>query len=101
VTRAKLFMRTRCPFCRVVLDGVSEKAGLPVTPSDGDVSFCIECGEWSVYQLDGHDNLRRPTFAEYQEIVDDMQLRLMRLAWVKAFGPAGPRRKHGNAGTDG
>jgi len=72
---------SRCPFCRKANDRQMNTQSKR-RPEDGDWSLCFSCGEWAVYQLDGHDNVRKPTWPEYQLIAASPELRKAREVWV-------------------
>lgn len=48
-------------------------------PTDGDVTLCIECGEWGIFE---GESVRKPTDDEYVEIVDNPITARMRAAWL-------------------
>jgi hypothetical protein len=69
-----------CPFCKVSHDGVTNVTGTP-TPVTGDVTMCIECGEWAIF-ADVPGRLRKPTDAEYDKIVASEVATKARKAWL-------------------
>jgi hypothetical protein len=73
---------THCPFCRAIIDAVSEVNNEPVTPDDGDISLCWNCGEWMVFTAAAPGGLRRPTHEEYEEITDEPRFGAIRRAWL-------------------
>jgi hypothetical protein len=69
-----------CPWCRFQIDAASGvRHERP--PERGDITMCIECGEWSVF--DGRKlKLRKPTDAEYDDIAAKPDARDARSAWL-------------------
>lgn len=49
-------------------------------PGDGDLSICIACGEWNVFE---GDHLRKPTDDEFEEIGTDVECHRVRAAWLE------------------
>lgn len=77
---------TTCPWCGKDNDratGFSEGA---VTPSDGDLSLCIGCGEWSVFDSSASIGCRKPTDSELAEIATNSDCQRAREAFVAALG---------------
>jgi len=75
--------KVTCWACGTELDmatGVLEAEGKK--PKDNDVSFCIRCGEWGVFDTSHVTGQRKPTEAEYDEIGTDPQCRKVRSAWM-------------------
>lgn len=58
--------------------------GTPARPKDGDVSMCITCGEFSVYDQTALGNLRKPTEEEAQEFAADERLQMIHQVWASA-----------------
>ena len=52
-------------------------------PADGDASICIGCGEISIFDSKEPTGARRPTNAEYDEIVADPIIKAARGAWLE------------------
>ena len=78
---------TPCPFCGKPLDAASPTEGSnDRQPSDGDLSMCIYCGEWIVFNADL--TFRKPNDEEYEEVARDPQLRWLRNAWTMTKGGA-------------
>jgi hypothetical protein len=71
---------TLCPFCGAVHDGASNVSSNDA-PSDGDVTLCIDCGEWGIF-APVVGMLRKPTDAEYEFLGTDKDARKVREAWV-------------------
>jgi len=70
----------RCPFCGVLHDDATQIAGESAGPAPGDISLCLECGEWSVF-TDGVD--KRPCNDEELDFIgNDRTCRAARSAWV-------------------
>lgn len=69
-----------CPHCKVSLDGASAVGQVSKqTPTAGDYSMCITCGEISVMGNDGL--LRMPSVDEYIVAGKDEDISRMRVAW--------------------
>lgn len=80
-----MILHHHCPFCGKVFDRVSKTYDFAEpAPVPGDYSLCFTCGEWCVFTDDL--GLRKPTDAEYQEIVDDPQTAQIRQAWLIVKG---------------
>lgn len=76
-----------CPFCGKVnelSDGVT-KAGVTKepTPTNGDITLCVTCGEWSIVDDTRSDNLRKPSMQEYEIIAKNEVCQKVRDAWVQ------------------
>lgn len=69
----------RCPSCGVMHDRVATVGPEATLPSAGDLSFCIKCGEWSIFLPDL--SLRAPTDDEHIEIGHDPDCIRLRKAW--------------------
>jgi hypothetical protein len=88
----------QCPFCGEKHDmasGVAERGKTQHTPTDGDLTLCIVCGEWAFFDSKVIGGLRKPTDAEYVTIGETAFLRKMRKAWVdmnKRFRAGPPER---------
>lgn len=72
---------TKCPFCSYILDATSEVEGEDITPSEGDIALCWNCGEWMVFSEAAEGGLREPTDDEYVEIGTEPRFRAIRAAW--------------------
>jgi hypothetical protein len=70
----------QCPYC-----GHKHELATGVTgekePGDGDVSFCISCGRFSMFDSTRAENLRVLTPAENHEIRTDNNCRRIYTAW--------------------
>lgn len=73
-----------CPFCQYGFDLASSVKGGQKAPSDGDLTICIRCGEFAVFDKKEPGGLRKPTDAEYVTIGHDTFCQRMRAAWVKS-----------------
>ena len=51
----------------------------PNQPGDGDLTLCISCGEWNVFEGDG---LRQPTDEEYDEVRANPFCETIRQHWL-------------------
>jgi ribosomal protein S27AE len=72
-----------CPHCGYSTDAVDSVKGTLNIPKDNDWSFCIKCGNWSVFAPRG---LRFPTDAETIEILNNPECAQMEQAWVETIG---------------
>lgn len=75
-----------CPHCRYQPDTATEVTALvedkpSPMPEPGDVSLCIECAEWSVFNKDLR--LRVPTDKELLDIGLNPDCRTLREAWAR------------------
>ena len=76
---------TTCPFCNVTFDaatGLGDKAEPDREPAEGDVSLCMRCGEWMMYDANLPGSARKPTPEEYTEIGLSKSMQTLRAAWV-------------------
>lgn len=84
---AEFEWHTQCPFCGAQHDlasTVSVKGGsAPERPSDGDLTLCIVCGEWALFEKKAPGGMRKPTDAEYEKIAASPMVRAARAAWLK------------------
>lgn len=74
---------TACPYCAKPLDttqAVHSDRG-DIRPVGGDISLCIECGEWGIF--DSNLTLRKPTDEEQLEIGHDQNCVRVRYIWNK------------------
>jgi hypothetical protein len=58
---------------------VPSDPSIDTTPKPGDVTLCLFCGEWCVFDV--HLMLRKPTDDELVEIGLDPDFRVARQAW--------------------
>ena len=82
---------TVCPFCSRCNELASPASG-ELEPEDGDFTLCIGCGEWSVFDSRWSSGTRKPTFAEYQQIVANPMMSKARAAWLVVVKGAGHER---------
>lgn len=75
-----------CPFCQYGFDLASSVKGGQKAPGDGDLTICIRCGEFAVFESKAPGGLRKPTDTEYVTIGQDDFCQKMRAAWTRA-GP--------------
>lgn len=79
---------TICPFCEKVADRhsvVGTDGPKPV--KDGDVSFCIGCGTFAIFDSTKQPGgTRIPTIVELQEIMDDPKASEVMAAWGRIKG---------------
>jgi len=53
-------------------------------PENGDVHFCIECGELAIFDSTMPDGIRKPSPSERDEMVKQENIIRMRLVWERA-----------------
>jgi hypothetical protein len=75
-------LKSHCPFCRAKFELASPLNQTKAEPKLGSIALCSACGEWLVFAADM--SLRIPTFAEYADIVNDLDCTMIRTAWVQA-----------------
>lgn len=75
-------LKNQCPFCGKECDLVSNTSGSRM-PEDGDLSLCIGCGEFSIFDPAMATGLRKPNTLEYESIANNPHARLAREAWLK------------------
>lgn len=73
---------TVCPWCKTRNEAVTDAEKDDATPRHGDISLCIRCGEWAVFDSFWVGGMRKPNHAEYVEIVDNPLSHEMRRAWL-------------------
>jgi len=71
---------TLCPHCgrrNELHDGEAQ-------PVNGDVSFCIKCGQFGIYDLGSarESRLRLPSLQEAEEVMADAYFREIRQTWL-------------------
>jgi hypothetical protein len=74
---------TVCPFCAAQCDAASEVMDTDDAPTDGDISLCLYCGQFSMFKRDAPGGLRVPTRREAREITRDADLQRLHAAWRK------------------
>lgn len=73
---------TTCPFCSK-RNELSLNTQNNRMPEAGDVSLCIGCGEWSIFDPTMASGLRKPNTSEYANIANSSHARLARETWLK------------------
>lgn len=74
-------MKTCCPFCGALHDRASNFApGQVRAPTDGDLTLCIDCGEWCEFE---GEHLVIPSDDAYQFIGRSIDCTAARMAWLK------------------
>ena len=74
---------SRCPWCGYEVDAATETFDdKHHHPKAGDVTICIECGEWAVFKKPLL-MLRKPTDKEFAYIAADFGCRKLRWAWME------------------
>lgn len=59
---------TRCPWCDYEHQAVSS-INVEELPEDGDISLCINCVEWCIFDSRVEGGLRKPTYEEYDSMI--------------------------------
>jgi len=78
----KMFEReATCPFCAKVCELATSVSG-GREPETGDLSLCIGCGEFSIFDAAISAGLRKPNALEYEKIVNTPDARRAREAWL-------------------
>ena len=72
-----------CWSCGKRFDRASLPRGDTVPPQQGDISLCMGCGEWGLFDKHWKGGLRQPTHDEYVEIVADEDCTNARAAWLR------------------
>lgn len=69
-----------CPFCHHPLD-VHKAPGQPggAAPKNGDLTLCIECGEWSAFAA---GQLVKPSPEDYESVATNRHAIRLRAAWL-------------------
>jgi hypothetical protein len=70
----------QCPHCKKVQEAYAAADGSNISPVDGDMSICFDCGEWSIFQ---NKQLRLPDEKERKHIDNDFQCRRIVDTWKK------------------
>ncbi|ARL77586.1 hypothetical protein BOC54_36935 [Burkholderia pseudomallei] len=72
-----------CPHCHALHEFHSDLTRPGAQPKDGDVSICINCGEFAIFDL--HERcLRPPTIDEANALDSDPDMLLYRQVWREA-----------------
>ena len=69
----------QCWSCGYTVTDASAAVKPDATPSDGDYSLCIKCGQMSVFTKELE--LREPTLEEHIAIARDRDCQLAKAAW--------------------
>ncbi|MDX0299593.1 hypothetical protein GOC49_13025 [Sinorhizobium meliloti] len=78
----KVESHTVCPFCGARHE-LAQCVGKSKTPNDGDLSLCMQCGEWCIFEKKAPGHIRRPTDVEYEQIAESPLAKAARTAWVR------------------
>lgn len=70
-----------CPWCSEEVTAATDPKDEGKSPSSGDATLCLYCGEWCVFDTDL--TLRKPTDAEFVALAADQTCRALRMAWVQ------------------
>jgi hypothetical protein len=76
---------TTCPHCGMVHEVASNIQPSKGKPEAGDVTLCIECGRWGLF--DEALQLRKPTLDEMQGLARNVDLQRLHMAWWYATKP--------------
>lgn len=69
-----------CPKCGIHLDGATESNGQETNPKPGDISVCVYCGTFLIFdEEDRQLSLRRLTDEEFIKLPDEVQRELQRV----------------------
>jgi hypothetical protein len=72
----------KCPYCGEWHDAVAVMDDKqPRKIRTGDFSFCIDCGEFAVFDHAADGLTRKPTVLETVEIVNDASMQTLKAAW--------------------
>lgn len=72
-----------CPYCGHILDAAgSLEVEAPRRPEAGDITLCLDCGEWLTF-VDDRGAVRKPTDAELISIGLDPLCGRARAAWMR------------------
>lgn len=74
----KATLDAKCPHCGYKFEATTCVSGKSA-PKNGDFSFCIKCGEWSIFDEGG---VRVPTIDEYIVIGTTDKARQVREEWL-------------------
>lgn len=82
-----MYMKHTCPSCGKVQNLASDVYGIGDArgPSDGDVSFCASCGEYSTFDKSSPGGLRLPTEKELEYIEKTPSLARIREFWAQIY----------------
>lgn len=78
----------RCPHCAAEFVSATEVDKQPVEtdePEEGDLAFCIHCGQWAIYDPEIEGRMRQPTRLEQFHIDRDPRCARMSALWQKTF----------------
>lgn len=76
-------LKQTCPFCGKEND-LATNVGGAREPKNGDISFCIGCGEFAIFDIAMTGSMRKPNAKEYESIVANKQTASLRGAWLEA-----------------
>jgi hypothetical protein len=79
--------KAECPFCQEHCNATTALGNDPAPPATGDLSFCIACGEFAIFDEDAPGNMRKPSDDEYTFIGTHPGLQRVRAAWVAVNTP--------------
>lgn len=76
--------KTICPWCGHVHELASEIGSQkPVVPKRGDITLCIKCGRWCVFETRAKGGLRKPNDTERELLRTKTLYRRVHRAWIK------------------
>lgn len=76
---------TRCPYCRAVHEAATGVTGA-VSPNDGDISMCIQCGRLSIFEDAAPHGTRKPTEHEFKQLLENDEIKLLLAAYKRIKG---------------
>lgn len=84
-----------CPFCGAIHQVATNLTG-DTGPENGDITMCIECGEWAFFSSLATGGLRKPISNEYVDIAASEKLQEAHRGWIqmKAERDANRPRHH-------
>ena len=88
----KLFTTSvRCAWCGKLMTHHYAPGDQPqAAPEDGDSALCVGCGEFSIFDHEAPDGVRRPSPYEAGMMKNDPYIARMKMAWRKVALP--PRK---------
>ena len=73
-----------CWFCGKANTHASSTDGKRARPGDGDLSFCIGCGTFGIFNQASPGGLREPNATEKAEMAQDPKLARLHQSWLEA-----------------
>jgi len=73
---------TRCWNCGDEQDRIKSLVRESSMPNNGDISMCIQCGEFAIFDNNIVDGTRKPTPTENDMIRTSKVLMMLKVAWL-------------------